>query len=352
MNFDNVVKVCKRINNSKRPYLVLNQSQCKHVPCSPSEALNMFDSLATKLHKYVGNQRILVVGFAETATAIGANIAMYLGCDYVNTTREVFNAEFIEFTESHSHATEQKLVKFYSQDYDRIIFVEDEVTTGNTIMKIVDKLLALNPNFKFTVASLLNGMTDEHFKSYEEKGIEIFYLVKIDNTNYAEKAKEIVSDGKIINLRPIANKYLSYSCGNTRKITDSLDYEDCLNAVCSELPNIKDKSILVVGTEECMYPAIHIGAHFEELGNFVCCHSTTRSPIAVSSNSDYPLNVCYELPSCYDAGRKTFIYNLKKYDEVYIISDAEPYSTGMSALLYALRSVGNEDNITVISLKE
>ena len=350
MGFENEVKICKRVNNTKRPYLVLNQLQCKHVPCSPLEALNMFDNLATKLQKYVGNQRVLVVGFAETATAIGASVAMSLGCDYVNTTREVFDAEFIEFTESHSHATEQKLIKFHSQDYDRIIFVEDEVTTGNTIMKIVNKLLKLNPNFKFTVASLLNGMSEENFSTYKEMDIEVVYLIKLDNSDYADRANAVKPDGTIYNIRPIADRYLKFSCSNTRKITDSLDYEDCLNNICAELPEHKEKSILVIGTEECMYPAIHIGAYLEGRCNTVVCHSTTRSPIAVSNDEGYPLNVCYKLPSCYDSERKTFIYNLKKYDEVIIVSDADSTSSGMTALIYALKSVGN-DSITIVSLE-
>ncbi len=45
------------------------------------------------------------------------------------------------FSESHSHATEQKLVKTDLDKIigktDRIIFIEDEVTTGNTILNIV-----------------------------------------------------------------------------------------------------------------------------------------------------------------------------------------------------------------------
>ena len=47
---------------------------------------------------------------------------------------------------------------------------------------------------------------------------------------------------------------------------------------------------------------------------------------------------------------KTFIYNLKKYDEVIIVSDADSTSSGMTALIYALKSVGN-DSITVVSLE-
>ena len=38
---------------------------------------------------------------------------------------------------------------------------------------------------------------------------------------------------------------------------------------------------LVLGTEECMYPALRLGERLERLGAEVCCHATTRSPIGL-----------------------------------------------------------------------
>lgn len=56
-------------------------------------------------------QTKLVIGFAETATAIGAVVAERIApdCVYVHTTREQFPAanQWIEFLEEHSHAVEQ-----------------------------------------------------------------------------------------------------------------------------------------------------------------------------------------------------------------------------------------------------
>ena len=45
--------------------------------------------------------------------------------------------------------------------------------------------------------------------------------------------------------------------------------------------NISVKKILVIGTEEFMFPALYIGRKMEKEGAEVRCHSTTRSPIAV-----------------------------------------------------------------------
>ena len=144
MNYQqkDLVRIAKRENNTKRSYLVVDPLQGKHVPVEPSKALNLFKSLAEKLQGKYEGERLLLIGFAETATAIGAQAAITLGTKYIQTTREVIpDARYLFFSEAHSHATEQKLVKDdidrVINDIDRIVFIEDEVTTGNTIMNII-----------------------------------------------------------------------------------------------------------------------------------------------------------------------------------------------------------------------
>ena len=142
---EDLVVIAKRENNTKRTYLVVNKLQGKHIPVSPSKALAMFDTLADILKNRYQNEKVLFVGSSETATAIGARVANTFGGIYIQTTREkIPDVDYLFFTESHSHATEQKLVendiKKWINEVDRIIFVEDEVTTGNTIYKLVQNL--------------------------------------------------------------------------------------------------------------------------------------------------------------------------------------------------------------------
>ena len=137
-----IVSVAKRDNNKKRNYLVLNRYQGKHIPASPEKALDMFSALAELVRRRYPGERLLVVGFAETATAIGETMAAELNTYAIHTTREqIPDGEYLYFTESHSHATEQKLVKNGLEEIleqtDRVVFAEDEVTTGNTIRKII-----------------------------------------------------------------------------------------------------------------------------------------------------------------------------------------------------------------------
>lgn len=356
-----IAKIAKRENNKKRNYLVVNQYQGKHIPVSPTKAIELFNTLAQKIKEVYANQKILYVGFAETATAIGASVAVYAGGKYIQTTREsVEDAEYLFFSESHSHATEQKLVKNdidkYINDIDTIIFVEDEVTTGNTILNIVNILeKEYGKKVKFAVASLLNGMSDEHLKIYKDRDIELHYVVKTDCGKYSEIAEKYNDNG---------NYYLSdteekksvriineHDYINTRRCCDTKDYQQACERLWRNVNSLicPDNSLkyLVAGTEEFMYPALYIGKKLEEQGCYVRSHSTTRSPIVVSKDSGYPLAERFELKSLYDKERVTFIYNIYKYDKVIVLTDASfDGNEGINSLVNAI-SLYNSD-ITIV----
>lgn len=352
-----MVTIAKRENNNKRKYLVVNKLQGKHIPVSGQTAFDVFDSLAQKVEENCKGEKLLLVGFAETATAIGARLAVKLRTDYMQTTREqVSNAEYLFFTESHSHATEQKLVKndidSVINSIDRIVFVEDEVTTGNTIMKIIDIIEKLYPDkVQFSVASLLNGMNEESLSKYKKRNIDIYYIQKTNHSEYTAIAESFSGNGKYfpknthtsnVEIVSVADGYL-----NARRLVNGNNY----NASCEKLFDIiksqvnleNIKNMLVIGTEEFMYPALFTAQRFEKEGFNVYSHSTTRSPIVTSNEDDYPLHERFELASFYDKDRKTFIYNLKKYDCVIVITDANPIENdGVNSLVNALRSVGND----------
>ena len=106
-----VLRLARRARNTKRSYLLVNPLQAKHLPVSPAKALEMMRTLGVKLRAEFPDAR-LVIGFAETATAIGAMAAAQLNgaCVYLHTTRESLPAgRFLEFQEEHSHAVEQTL---------------------------------------------------------------------------------------------------------------------------------------------------------------------------------------------------------------------------------------------------
>lgn len=377
MNYQqkDLVRIAKRENNTKRNYLVVDPLQGKHVPVEPSKALNLFKSLAEKLQGKYEGERLLLIGFAETATAIGAQAAITLGTKYIQTTREVIpDARYLFFSEAHSHATEQKLVKDdidrVINDIDRIVFIEDEVTTGNTIMNIIKIITKeYQKKIKFAVASLLNGMTEESLKIYQDEKIELHYLVKTDHSGYGAVAEQYRCDGLYICAIPENHTHESADIDvqseknmrehiisipgwmNARRFVDAKQYETACRklaeTVIAETGVKQGERVLVIGTEEFMYPALLTGQEIEKMGCEVRSHSTTRSPIAVSTEEEYPLHCRYELRSLYDPERKTFIYDLENYDRVIVMTDAALASLkGLETLIYALRM--KNENITVI----
>lgn len=346
-NRRNYIKIAKRLNNNKRGYLVVNANQGKHLPVSPVKAIDTFSKLAQILKKEYPNERLLLIGFAETATAIGSYVAIEMNSLYIQTTREEMpGLEYLFFSEEHSHATEQKLIKNDIDNVinkiDRIIFIEDEVTTGKTIRNIIDVMKnKYGNNIMFSVASIINGMNDENIRIYKQLGINLHYLVKTDNAKFEENIKNIKDDGKCVRLNGHQIDYrelVYYSEINARRLVKAKEYADacrnlweiCKDALCKDGIN----NVLVVGTEEFMYPALFIGKQLENNGKIVKSHSTTRSPIVASIESDYPIFARYELPSVYDDSRQTYLYNVSNYDLVCIITDAsKKYNNGINTLV-------------------
>lgn len=358
---EDLVRVAKRQNNNKRGYLVVNPMQGKHVPVSPGQALNLFTDLAKVVENEFGDDRLLVIGFAETATAIGAQVAVSLDAKYMQTTREIIpDVDYIYFSEAHSHATEQKLVKddidAIVKDIDRIVFVEDEVTTGNTIMNIITILKKMySQEIQFSVLSLLNGMDEGALNRYAQQGISVFYLLKTNHETYDEIANTYAGDGEYFNCKDEVSEapFVFYNVEgklNPRRLLDSKAYyeanEKLAKTIKEKLGFEKSQRILVIGSEECMYPALFVGSRIEECGCVVKCHSTTRSPIEVSSEDAYPLKARYELNSLYDSERRTFIYNLDRYDCVIVITDSGlKEKEGLLSLVSALSLQNSNINV-------
>ena len=358
---NDLVRIAKRENNNKRNYLIVNPLQGKHIPVSPSKALELFSNLAKTLEDEYSGERLLVIGFAETATAIGAGVAISLNAKYIQTTREdIADVDYLFFSEEHSHATEQKLVKNdidgIIKEIDRIIFVEDELSTGKTIVNIISIIeKEYSKKLQFSVASILNGMSEENLELYKRKNIKLHYLLKTDHARYAEVAESFLENGNYYDCTLKTPKDIFMiniaDYKNPRRLIEANEYKDTCDkfwkSIKDEIGIIFKKQILVIGTEECMFPALYVGEKIERMGNEVLCHSTTRSPISVSLDQNYPLHSRYELKSIYDVQRKVFLYNIGEFDKVFIITDAaKKDEEGINSLVNALQVHNN--NITLI----
>lgn len=338
-SIDELVTVAKRDNNSKRPYLYVNPIQGKHIPVIPSKAVNLFEYMGALLVERYPDEQILVIGFAETATAVGTGVAVSARnvkwC--MQTTREKYeDAEYIHFTESHSHATEQSIIinglSDVLEEADRVVFVEDEVTTGNTIVKLIDSIKCRFPNISvgYTILSILNSMTQNRIEELKKQGVACLYVdkipfeYKIDSINqydYFDTDDQISEDGYVY-------EKIKVGCMNLRYVHEQYEYKEAIkkyvNEVVSKYEPKNEHKILVLGTEEFMFPPLMVAERIEELfpDKEIRFHATTRSPILVSESCGYPLNKRNKLLSCYEDDRTTYVYNLSEYDVAIILTDS------------------------------
>ena len=362
-SIDDLVRLAKRDNNNIRPYLYGNPIQGKHIPTDPQDTMMMCRTLANIVKAAYPSDRLFVIGFAETATGIAAGACHYLDnvVYYQNTTREqADNEEYLYFTESHSHATDQMLrtnsIDHCFENVDRIIFIDDEVTTGNTICKLVDRIedKCGISKIKYSIASILNSMTNFRVNQLEDKGIECLFISDLP-FEYKKNSIMDISYEKDRDTLCKADEMENVDCvefdtkANARSTISFYEYESEINRFVSKIEKIIGYEhygkLLVLGTEECMYPAIRLGEILKKDGvaEAVKVHATTRSPIIASCEDGYPLNHRYQIRSVYDKERDTYVYNLRKYDKVIVVTDTGIVAEGMNDLLVALRSVGNKN---------
>ena len=366
LSYGDLVKVARRDNNSLRPYLYVNPMQGKHIPAEIGDILRMCHALSSIANALYSGERLYVIGFAETACGIASVISRFLNnvIFYQNTTREKCEeAGCIHFVEAHSHATDQMIRTDGVGDclslVDRIIFIDDEVTTGNTICNLIDSLAFLlgGRRMAYSVVSVLNSMTNERLAEMKAKGIECVYLLRMPFEYGKDKA--------VGEFQKYADCGMRGFCANHALSYDEIVFDTHLDArfcVCwsnydkecrrfakkiakEALRNHHYESLLVLGTEEFMYQAICIGEIVKYCGmaESVKMHATTRSPIIASEKEDYPLKNRYCFRSPYDSSRKTFAYNLGKYDKVIVVTDAHPGGDGVADIVSALNEVGNDD---------
>lgn len=328
---NDMIHICKRHNNPKREYLFVNKYQGKHYPINPKDALKLFDELFFEIEKkYINsNKKILVVGFAETATGIAQRITdnalKYKTLNIVfhlQTTRENIETDIqnINFDEQHSHAVNQKL--YYSDtipDYDIVLFIEDEITTGNTIINFINQFKRLNPKAKYVVSSILNWQNKENELKYKNMDIDTVYLVKgyiKDNLPSINIKEEYIlkHEPTLENIKIMSDK-LNPRTGLS--VSDFKKFTETKEKYCNKLKNYIGQKVMVIGTEENMYIPILVADY---LGEKSTVRATTRSPISVCTEEGYLIYNGISIPSAYESNRTTYLYNIDDtYDTAIVI---------------------------------
>jgi hypothetical protein len=228
-----------------------------------------------------------------------------------------------EFEEEHSHAKNQALylndkLKMLKQ-YDRIVFVEDEITTVKTILNF---MRSVDWNGKITVSALVfNGFDESAFSQYDAG---FAYLQKTGYVNHIE-------------VDNLPNPRLGVAIAEYNEMCQRFAIQ---TIVAIDENDMHNKNILVIGTEECMYPALVLGQELEKTAADVMTHSTTRSPLLPQDNAEYPFHSRISFASVYDRSRTTYLYNMGQYDTVIVVTDAR--KPNFEELLRAIQNCWNQ----------
>ena len=108
----------------------------------------------------------LVIGYAETATGLGRLVANALGAYYIHSTRHATPgiAPVAGFEEGHSHATSHAMVPASPHWLDGdgpVVLVDDEFSTGSTVINTIRELHAMVAHPVYVVAALIDLRSTE-----------------------------------------------------------------------------------------------------------------------------------------------------------------------------------------------
>ncbi|MFD6968408.1 phosphoribosyltransferase [Streptomyces sp. NPDC059949] len=151
--------------NPKRAHLLVSQVLGKHVPQSPQVVYAAGYGLGERVRALLGEDAAaaaVVLGYAETATGLGHCVADGLGpAPYLHSTRRpVPGVEAAGgFEEAHSHATSHLLLPEDPRllaGSGPLVLVDDEFSTGNTVLNTIRDLHARHPRAHYVVVALVD----------------------------------------------------------------------------------------------------------------------------------------------------------------------------------------------------
>lgn len=349
--------IAKRENNSKRDFIVINKLQGKHYPGSPLRTAEEFREHGRALKRFITENcgeevfcgdgaDCVVIGFAETAVAIGAFAARELGerCFYVSTSREPLPDCFekLFFEESHSHAVHHTLCIRDRRVFEKakcVVIADDEFTTGNTACKLAEKLRQMiSPDCRIIASAFIASKRSRD--TFSDNGILCCAPFGMDDLCLEFNGKQLPDRDfspkkpqSEISLNSVFDFRLGVDCGEYFEECESLCGE-----LCRRLVDLNGAKVSVIGTEELCVPPIILGEMLERRGCFAAVQGVTRSPMLPLSNNEYPIKDRAKLKSFYDSSREVFLYNrCSGCNTTIIMTDADaPQEDAVCALCGAL----------------
>lgn len=327
--------------NPKRAHLLVSQVLGKHVPQSPATVYAAGYGLGERVRALLGADgaaRAVVLGYAETATGLGHCVADGLGsAPYLHSTRRPVPGVRPAggFEEAHSHATSHLLLPEDAQllaGSGPLVLVDDEFSTGNTVLNTIRDLHARHPRTHYVVVALVDMRSpadrDRLTAFAADLGARVDLIALASGTvtlpdGVLAKGQALVEEYEARaaatgipatavcterSPRPVTRVDLAwpadlpdggrhgYTPAHRAALDKALpDLAARLGAALGDDPG----RVLVLGTEELMYTPLRLAQALEETGaaREVRFSTTTRSPVLAVDDPGYAIRTRLVFPA-------------------------------------------------------
>ncbi|MBT2209520.1 phosphoribosyltransferase family protein [Actinomadura sp. NEAU-AAG7] len=327
-----------------------------------------------------------VLGYAETATALGHSVADALGgAYYLHSTRRPVGgfSTYGGFEEEHSHATSHLLLPGDPSALDRdvpAVLVDDELSTGRTVLNTIEALHAVRPRRHYVLAALvdLRGEDDRA----RMRALADRLGVRIDAVALAhgrvELPEGVLEAGQAL-VAELSTRALPEAAPGRFDVTRvSAHWPRGLPDggrhgflpthrahLEKELPRMGDAlkghlgaaaRVLVLGFEELMYAPLRLAEALADAlpGVDVRYSTTSRSPVLAVDDPGYAIRTRLAFPAHDDPAdgtRERYAYNVDaSFDTiVFVVDDVGDTGDLAQGLLEMLRALAPVLLVTVPS---
>lgn len=357
--------------NPKRAHLLVSRVLGKHIPTDPRQVRDAGLQLGGMVQAALADEKPVVLGFAETATALGHCVAEGLGgVRYLHSTRRDGTGvvPFGGFVEEHSHATEHLMLPRdpgWLLDGSPLVLVDDELSTGRTALNTIMALHRIAPRERYVVAALVDVRPPD---SPLQAGVEALgarldvvalargevhlppdildraAAIRADLRDDAKRRADRRGRSGRVGLRELGWP-ASLPVGGRHGFgpDDHIALDGMLPSLATDLVRHtgieRGERVLVLGTEELMQLPLRLAQTMADAGHDVRFSTTTRSPAVVADDPGYALRSGITFRSPEDGGER-FAYNVhqEKWDHVLVVVDPPADTPALPAALAPYRT--------------
>jgi Phosphoribosyl transferase/TRSP domain C terminus to PRTase_2 len=327
--FDQLVSVGLR-QNPKRGFLLISRVLGKHLPVCPSLMLESYRKLSAQIP---ASQVVTTfIGMAETATALGQGVfeayAESIPGDlrFISSTRYPLDFPTLTFEETHSHSpshfihlTPENQAHFASSK--RLVLIDDEISTGQTLLRLARAFAALAPNLdEIYLVSLTDFLGEQRESLLAEFPVTTFSMSLLHAGLQFEpdlnwKVSLPSSSAPTPHIAPHSGARVG--CQPQGFVLPHIQ------ALATEIA-ARESAVQVLGTGEFQFEPFLLALALEKLGVSVQFRATTRSPIL-----EYGvINERFEFLDNYGEGISNYLYNDSAFKDLPIVACAETSAIG------------------------